>query len=598
MLKLNTLPMDNNKTAILYCRVSTDKQAQNWDSLDVQEKECRAYCERMHITVVEVFREQFTGTSVQRPALTEALKFLKEQRKSIDYCIIHKIDRSTRWGLGDYYEIKKQLENFGTKLKDAYGVIQDDIRVVNIDNFDAGIYDWAKINPSEIAVSMTVLSAKQERSSILQRTIPQEIRNTQNGYISRQSHIWYQNQKICTEEGKLKTTYIADPIESKWIQAMFDFRENGNISDKEIVNMVNMMGFKTRSMKVWNKNKTMIIGECGNKPLDIKQLQKIISTPVYAWIIVEKWTWNKPVRGKFQWLVSIDTFNRANRGKIEIIESQEWSLTILYGKEKSEEKIISQRVRFHSEYPFSRVIQCPYCTGHLTPNKSKSRNGKLHYYYQCNGRKGLKHKNYTERRDELNETMIDFLSRVTFNPMYMKKVLDKIDEIWGQRIHEIEREKISYQKEISDLEESKMLIVRNIEKFIDFPEILKTKNEELTNINQKLTSLKTQKPKYDNDRSKEDFIEFTKNILKHISKMLQEEKNEESVWIIFDILFEKLPTYENIQSQTTFLYPVFALESKKRTIDDSLICSNNELYSRWQPHLESNQDKRLWRPLH
>ncbi len=125
--------------------------------------------------------------------------------------------------------------------------------------------------------------------------------------------------------------------------------------------------------------------------------------------------------------------------------------------------------------------------------------------------------------------MIDFLSRVTFNPMYMKKVLDKIDEIWGQRIHEIEREKISYQKEISDLEESKMLIVRNIEKFIDFPEILKTKNEELTNINQKLTSLKTQKPKYDNDRSKEDFIEFTKNILKHISKMLQEEKNEESV---------------------------------------------------------------------
>jgi hypothetical protein len=79
-------------------------------------------------------------------------------------------------------------------------VIQDDIRVVNIDNFDAGIYDWAKINPSEIAVSMSVLSAKQERSSILQRTIPQEIRNTQNGYISRQPHFGYQNQKICTEE--------------------------------------------------------------------------------------------------------------------------------------------------------------------------------------------------------------------------------------------------------------------------------------------------------------------------------------------------------------------------------------------------------------
>jgi len=34
------------------------------------------------------------------------------------------------------------------------------------------------------------------------------------------------------------------------------------------------------------------------------------------------------------------------------------------------------------------------------------------------------------------------------------------------------------------------LILKNIEKFIDFPEILKTKNEELISINQKLTSLK------------------------------------------------------------------------------------------------------------
>lgn len=575
--------MIDNKTAIIYCRVSTDKQAQNWDSISIQEKECRSYCERMHIDVVEVFREQFTGTSIQRPALTEALAFLKKQKRSIDYCIIHKIDRSTRWGLGDYYEIKKQLESFGTSLKDAYGVIQDDINVVNIDNFDTNIYDWSKINPSEIAVSMSVLSAKQERSSILQRTIPQEIRNTQNGYISRQSHIWYQNKKICTEEWKMKTTYIPDPVESKWIQAMFDFRANSSMSDKEIVNMVNLMWYKSRPQKVWDKSKTVIVGESGNNPLDIKQLQKTISTPIYAGIIVEKWTWNMPVRWKFQWLVSIDTFNRANRGKIEIIESQEGSLTILYGKEKAEEKVISQRIRFNSEYPFGRVIKCPYCDGHLTPNQSRSRNGKLHYYYQCNGRKWLKHKNYTERRDEVNETMIDFLSRVSFSPLYMKKVLDEIDAIWNQRIHEIEREKLNYQKEIEILEESKMLILKNIEKFIEFPEILKTKNEELVNINQKLTSLKTQKPKHETNKNKYEFIEFSKNILKHISNMLQKEKSEESVWVIFDMLFEELPTYENIQSQTTSLYPIFALNTKKRTIDDSFNWCNRVVLPEWQP---------------
>ncbi len=125
--------------------------------------------------------------------------------------------------------------------------------------------------------------------------------------------------------------------------------------------------------------------------------------------------------------------------------------------------------------------------------------------------------------------MIDFLSRVSFSPLYMKKVLDEIDAIWNQRIHEIEREKLNYQKEIEILEESKMLILKNIEKFIEFPEILKTKNEELVNINQKLTSLKTQKPKHETNKNKYEFIEFSKNILKHISNMLQKEKSEESV---------------------------------------------------------------------
>ncbi len=590
--------MISSKTAIIYCRVSTDKQGQNWDSLDVQEKECRAYCERMHITVVEVFREQFTGTSIQRPALTEALQYLKKQKREISYCIIHKLDRSTRGGLGDYYEIKKQFEKYGTHLKDVYGVIQDDINVVNVDNFDTSIYDWSKINPSEIAVSMTVLSAKQERSSILQRTIPQEIRNTQNGYISRQSHFGYQNQKICTEEGKLKTTYIPDPIESKWIQAIFELRARNDMSDREIAEAVNLMGFKTRSIKKWNKNRTMIIGDAWNNPLDVKLLQSYIQKPVYAGIISEKWTGWKPVKGKFTWLVSIDLFNRANRGKVEIIESKGWAITILYGKERKTEKIVAKRVHFHSDYPFSRVIRCPYCENYLTPNKSTSWNGTLHYYYQCNGKKWIKHKNYTERRDELNETVINFLSHVSLNKDYMPKFLDKIDEVWNERKHEIERERANTKQEIGELEQARVGISANIEKFIDYPEILKTKNDELKEINRKIESLKSQRFVDETEKEKSAFIDFTQNILKHISNMLQEEKSIESVWVIFDILFETLPTYENIKSQTTSLYPIFALESKKRTIDDSLVCSGIENNAWWQLCSESNWGQRLWRPLH
>jgi septal ring factor EnvC (AmiA/AmiB activator) len=141
----------------------------------------------------------------------------------------------------------------------------------------------------------------------------------------------------------------------------------------------------------------------------------------------------------------------------------------------------------------------------------------------------VKHKNYTERRDELNETVTDFLSRISFDSSYMPKVLDKIDEIWKERSREIESKKLTLQKEIESLEETKNSIIKNIEKFIDFPEILKAKNEELVSINQKLNALRNEKIDDGNQKSKEGFIEFTKNILKHVSNMLQEEKNEESV---------------------------------------------------------------------
>jgi DNA invertase Pin-like site-specific DNA recombinase len=123
------------KTAIIYCRVSSDKQAQQWDSLDIQEKDCRAYC-------AEKFYRCYSGISwaihrnipIERPALSEALQdFSKRINDWVSYCIIHKLDRSTRGGVWDYHTIKQKIEAYGTKLKDAFGIIGDDINMVDIE---------------------------------------------------------------------------------------------------------------------------------------------------------------------------------------------------------------------------------------------------------------------------------------------------------------------------------------------------------------------------------------------------------------------------------------------------------------------------------
>jgi hypothetical protein len=52
--------------------------------------------------------------------------------------------------------------------------------MVNINGVNTSGYDWAMDNPSEIAEMFAASGAKQERKAILQRTIPQEIRNSYN----------------------------------------------------------------------------------------------------------------------------------------------------------------------------------------------------------------------------------------------------------------------------------------------------------------------------------------------------------------------------------------------------------------------------------
>src|SRR3989338_5605509 len=77
----------------------------------------------------------------------------------------------------------------------------------------------------------------------------------------------------------------------------------------------------SRIQKLHEKNNpTKVIGYRGGIPLTVDQFHKYIENPIYAGINNEKWTQGHPIKAKFDGLVSIEMFNRANRGKITILE--------------------------------------------------------------------------------------------------------------------------------------------------------------------------------------------------------------------------------------------------------------------------------------
>src|SRR6266700_702714 len=74
----STVP--TRKRAVIYCRVSTDKQEQDGESLDYQEDKCRRYAELHDLDVVAVLREAKSGFIHYslREKLTLARQFVRD----------------------------------------------------------------------------------------------------------------------------------------------------------------------------------------------------------------------------------------------------------------------------------------------------------------------------------------------------------------------------------------------------------------------------------------------------------------------------------------------------------------------------------------
>ncbi|WP_042348783.1 YneB family resolvase-like protein [Bacillus massiliigorillae] len=83
------------KRAVIYCRVSTDKEAQE-SSLQRQEQELLALADDLRLDVVKVIKEKESGFELNRDGVFELLECIKEQ--SIDVVLIQD---ETRLGRGN-----------------------------------------------------------------------------------------------------------------------------------------------------------------------------------------------------------------------------------------------------------------------------------------------------------------------------------------------------------------------------------------------------------------------------------------------------------------------------------------------------------------
>lgn len=556
------------KTEIIYAigkaRISTDKQSSG-ASLDEQIRSIEYFSEKKGAELLMVDKEIYTGTK-RSPVYEKHLKYIKNNPNKVKYYIVHDIDRLTRAGISSYHEIKQELADLGVTLIDTKEVIQEKKNLPELENLGFE-YEWGKGSSGEITEAVLAMQAEEERKKILQRTIPKQILYTQSGYKVRSSIDGYNNEKVL-DRTQMRTISVPDPKRSFLFIKMFELRAEGKLTDEEIVDeMNNKYGYTSKNFKRWSKihGERNVVGVGGGKLLTVKQLQRIIQRVGYAGFISEKWTKNKPVKAQWDGLVSVDIFNRANRGKVFLQEQEDGSYEILHNYKEKEKKIL-QRHRYRKEFPF-KGFKCPSCGKPLLAAFSKGKGGKKYPYYYC--AKG--HKQYSVRGDIMENQIDDFLSEIKFSKEYIEIFEEVLEKNFEKRVKEIQKEKLISEDRLQILEENKSMTIQKLITSTN-PSVTKMLEDELSKTQDKIEKVKESdsSPKI-NKKDISELIEFSKKIVENPIKTLKDKENPLRQYHLLSLIFDEFPSHSDFISRNHKLSFVFKGEIEKSTTQSSTL---------------------------
>lgn len=107
----------DTQIAVIYTRVSSLKQTKQGDGLASQETRCRDFAAYKGYQVAKVFHDEgISGGIVDRPAMREMLKWLRQHRKDAPVVIIDDVSRLAR-DLDAHRQLRGAIGSVGASLE-------------------------------------------------------------------------------------------------------------------------------------------------------------------------------------------------------------------------------------------------------------------------------------------------------------------------------------------------------------------------------------------------------------------------------------------------------------------------------------------------
>ena len=548
-----------------YARVSTPKQAQNGEGLDVQEKDIKKHCRKMGWTLFPedtVYLEPYTGTTTNRPVYSQILGMLKTNKKALNikYFVFWDFDRLTRAGTLDYRQIWSDVKEFGVKLRDTTEVIQDEKNAFEEFGFDFD-YPWAVARPSEDTENEKIEDARKERIKILKRLIRPQIELTQDGYHIGRPDYGFRNKKIFVENKKKCIQERYEP-EAIFVERFYKLRAENVLTDEEICDDLNAMGYLSPLQKLWSKDKTQVIGHRGGNKLTPKHLQTIIKRFTYCGVICEKWTKHQPIEAKYSGLVSVDVWNKANRGKLFLENNGDGTFELSENVSVHSKK----RKKYNPEFPFKGVLMCETCGKPMKASASTGKSGKGFGAYHCT--RG--HERNSQKQKDVETNYNIFLDNIRFTDKFLKVFEKAVFFQFRNKEAELSEYTAKANINVADLETQKSALIKSFPQ-ATVDEVRKGIEEEIIKLQKLIEQAKNHRNKIEvEELDVINFNKWCKNIMEHPKEILADIRSEQELLHMYSLFFVEFPTYSQIVSGTPKLSLVFNL-SKDFKVDETVL---------------------------
>ena len=332
--------------------------------------------------------------------------------------------------------------------------------------------------------------------------------------------------------------------EAQFIIKLFEMRATHMYANKQIADELNSMGFKTRVTLVRDKyDRTKVKKQLGGKKMTAKMIDRYASKLIYCGIIQEKWTYDKPVKAQFDGLVSIELFNEANRGRIQVDISSTNEITI---REKAVPEHLKTKKIINPEYPYKQVIACPTCGKTLSGSATRGRMGQYYPAYHC-ARDGHY---FRVAKPEFDKNIEDFIRIIMIKHDYIDNVIEAIAQLWKERMadqFEAQQRRMEHRESLqgqirSTVDRMRVLSSESALKFL----------EDVISVEKELAEVEIEIAKQPNLEAEfEVVLMYTKYILEHLSEMLLDLSNPIKKATYFGAIFNKMPTYAQIDLRTT-----------------------------------------------